>query len=329
MKSNKISVVVCTYNGERFISQQIESILNQSMPPDEIIISDDCSTDTTVNIINDYAKQNQFIRFFQSEKNLGFIKNFEKAIGLATGEILFLSDQDDIWFYKKIETMITKFIEHEQVVLIYSDACITDSGLKPTKHTLFERRKNLMLDKTRSACMLISGVGINGCTMAFRSSLKDFIFPIKSGWGHDHWIAFIAHAVKSVMPIDQPLMYYRRHETNAGNDALLEGGRLKVWKSGINTASLEEYQRDLNRWEVMCQRLHEIMETRSDSWVDCSNLGVFLDECERRTELARQRIRIKKKRRFDRLPDVLHLFFSGDYHQYLNGVKSMAKDLFF
>lgn len=329
METYKISVVLCTYNGENFIKQQIQSILSQSILPDELIIFDDCSEDCTIDIVNNFAdRYPSIIKVYCNKKNIGFIKNFEKAIKLSTGDIIFLSDQDDVWFDKKIEIITNKFINHNNTVLIYSDACITDSNLKPTKHTLFERRKNLILDKAGSSSFLTNRVGVKGCTMAFRSCLKEFIFPIESGWGHDHWIVFIAHAVKSVVSINQPLMYYRRHATSAGNDALLEGGHLKAWKVGITTASLDEYLRDLNRWEVMCKRLHEILEKRSSKWVDYSNICVFLDWCERRTEFARQRIRIKKRARFSRLPDVLQLFFSGAYSKYVNGMKSMAKDLF-
>jgi glycosyltransferase involved in cell wall biosynthesis len=328
MKRPKVSVVLCAHNGEKFVAQQIESILNQSISPDELIISDDCSSDSTVDIVNDFARKHPAtVRFFQGEKNLGFIKNFEKAISLAEGEVIFLSDQDDVWFDQKIEYMLQPFIDHKDVGLVYSDAVLTNSELEPTEHTLFDRRKSLVVDKARSASMLIKGVGINGCTMAFRSTLKELVFPIGKGWGHDHWIAFIAHAITAVTPVEKPLMYYRRHGDSAGNDPFLEGGRVKVWKTGINTVSPDEYDKDLCRWQAMFQRLNEIKEKRSVTWVDYTNLGVFLRESERRTELARLRRRMKEKGRLNRLPDVFHIFSSGYYHQYLHGMQSLAKDL--
>jgi len=328
MKRPKISVVLCTYNGEKFVAQQIESILNQSIPPDELIISDDCSSDSTVDIVSGFARDfPATVRFFQGEKNLGFIKNFEKAISLTEGEVIFLSDHDDVWFEHKIEYMMQPFIDRKDVGLVYSDAVITNSELEPTEHTLFGRRKSLMLDKSRSASMLVKEVGINGCTMAFRSALKELVLPIGKDWGHEHWIAFIAYAVMDVVPMGQPLMYYRRHGASAGNDPLLEGGRVKAWKTGINAVTLDGYGRDLCRWQVMLQRLHEIDEKRSVAWVDYTNLGVFLRECKRRTELARLRKRMREKGCLNRLPDVFHIFSSGYYHQYLHGMKSLAKDL--
>lgn len=328
MKRPKISVVLCTYNGEKYITQQIESILNQSILPDELIISDDCSSDSSVEIVSNFAsKHPATVRFIQGDKNLGFIKNFEKAISLADGEVIFLSDQDDVWSANKIETMLLLFIDHENVGLVYSDAILTDSELEPTGRTLFESRKSLMLNKPRTAPMLIKEVGINGCTMAFRSNLKELVFPIGEGWGHDHWIAFIAHTVMDVTPVCQSLMYYRRHEDSAGNDPLLEGGRVKAWLVGINRVSVNEYRRDLCRWQVMFQRLHEIEEKRSMTWINYTNLDVYLRECGRRTELAQLRMRMKKKGRLNRFSDIFDIFSSGSYHQYLHGMKSLAKDL--
>lgn len=330
MKTPKISVVLCSYNGEAYIEQQIDSILNQTKLPDELIVSDDCSSDSTVSIASDIArKYPNLIRLVESKTNLGFIKNFEKAIALAKGELIFLSDQDDVWFDQKIENMMQPFLDYEDVGLVYSDALITDSELNPTAHTLFETRsrKGFMLDKERTASILIKGVGINGCTMAFRSALNDIVLPIGEGWGHDHWIAFVSHAVTVVMPTGQSLMCYRWHGDSAGNHRLLEHGRINAWKSGRKMASQDEYGRDLNRWKAMTQRLNEIHEKQSVAWVDYTKLGIFLRECEQRTELARLRKRMKGKRRLHRLPDVLHILSVGHYRQYLHGIKSLTKDL--
>ena len=328
MKRPKVSVVLCAYNGEQFISQQIESILNQSILPDELIISDDCSSDLTADIVSDFERNYPtIIRFFQGDKNLGFIKNFEKAISLAEGEVIFLSDQDDIWFEHKIKYMLQPFIAHEDVGLVYSDAILVNSELEPTENTLFGKRKNLVVNKVRSAPMLIKGIGINGCTMAFRLALKDFVLPIEKGWGHDHWIVFIAHAVMAVVPVTKPLMYYRRHGDSAGNDPFLEGGVIKVWKTGIKTASVDEYERDLYRWEAMLHRLNEIKVKQSVTLTDNKKFENFLKECEQRTELARLRRKMKEKGRLRRLPNIFNILSLGYYQQYLYGIKSLVKDL--
>ncbi len=324
----KISIAMATYNGAKYLQKQLDSFVVQTRRPDELIICDDGSSDDTVKMLSAFAEQAPFdVHLHCNQINLGFVQNFSKALSLCTGDLVFLSDQDDVWFDHKIEYMLQPFINYEDVGLVYSDAVLTNSELEPTEHTLFGRRKSLMVDKVRSAPMLVKGVGINGCTMAFRLALKELVLPIEKGWGHDHWIVFIAHAVTVVTPVGQPLMYYRRHGDSAGNDPFLEGGRVRAWKTGINAVSLDEYERDLCRWEAMFQRLHEIEEKRSVTWVDYTNLGVFLRECERRTELARLRKRMKEKGRLNRLPDVFRIFSSGYYHQYLHGMKSLAKDL--
>ena len=103
----KISVAMTTYNGEKYVTAQLYSVLNQSLKPDEVIICDDCSTDSTVSLINEFIEKNKLINFrlILNENNLGYIKNFRKAISLASGDIIFLCDQDAIWQEDKIKTM--------------------------------------------------------------------------------------------------------------------------------------------------------------------------------------------------------------------------------
>ena len=106
----KTSVALCTYNGQSFLSEQLNSILNQTHPVDEIIICDDCSTDQTIEIIKYFKdKFPNLIQLFENENSLGTIKNFEKAISLTKGDLIFLSDQDDIWFSSKVNEMVTFF----------------------------------------------------------------------------------------------------------------------------------------------------------------------------------------------------------------------------
>ena len=118
----KISVAMCTYNGERYIAEQIRSILEQTQKPDEILICDDLSSDETRNILTKFASNNPVIKLFFNENNLGFVKNFEKAISLCSGEIVFLSDQDDVWKKNKIEEMIKIFHQFPKISYVFSNA---------------------------------------------------------------------------------------------------------------------------------------------------------------------------------------------------------------
>ena len=106
MEKKTVSVVMCTYNGERFLREQMDSILAQTYPIHEIIISDDCSTDGTIDILREYAAKHTFIKIHQNARNIGFNSNFYHAFNRATGEYIAISDQDDIWFPQKIEEQV-------------------------------------------------------------------------------------------------------------------------------------------------------------------------------------------------------------------------------
>ena len=125
MYQKLVSIAMCTYNGEKYIEEQIESILNQSYKNLEIIICDDNSTDNTTKLIESYIKVDSRIKIFRNKQNLGFIKNFEKAISLCNGEYIALSDQDDIWKLNKIELYLKKIKDN---ILIYSDLDMIDEN---------------------------------------------------------------------------------------------------------------------------------------------------------------------------------------------------------
>ena len=224
--------------------------------------------------------------------------------------------------------MLQPFSNKKGIGLVYSNALLTDSELEPTGYTLFEKRKHFALDQTRSAAKLVKHVGINGCTMAFRSSLKGLVLPIGKEWGHDHWIAFVAHAVTDVKPISQPLMFYRRHDNSAGCAPQLDRGIVATWNAKIESVPAGQFERDVHHWKVMHQRLFEIEARGPASTINSTKLSVYLNECEQRLELACLRRTMKSKRRLNRLPAILYIFFSGYYHRYLQGIKSLGKDLF-
>lgn len=118
-----VSIAMTTYNGEKFIKKQLDSIINQTYKNLEIIICDDGSTDKTIDIIKEYQKKDKRIKLYINEKNLGFSKNFEKAISLCKGDYIALSDQDDIWELDKIETMVKNI---NDAILVYGDEKLID-----------------------------------------------------------------------------------------------------------------------------------------------------------------------------------------------------------
>src|ERR1700682_2731847 len=132
MERNHLSVAMCTYNGARFLAEQLESIATQTRLPDRLVVCDDCSTDGSVEILKSFARHSPFaVRLEINKNNLGSTKNFEKAIGLCQGEVIALADQDDIWYSKKLERIEAVFADRPSVGVVFSDADVVDENKIP------------------------------------------------------------------------------------------------------------------------------------------------------------------------------------------------------
>jgi glycosyltransferase involved in cell wall biosynthesis len=208
----RISVCIATYNGGHYIKQQIDSILCQLSPADEIIISDDSSTDDTIAIIEGYGDSR--ILLLKGQKFRNPVYNFENALKRATGDILFLSDQDDVWDSQKVKVSLA-YLEKSDLVL--SDCVIVDNNMKSIERSFFDLNssrpgffKNLLL---KNAYM--------GCCMAFRRQVinKAMPFPPKLPM-HDLWIGLIAEIYFTPIFVPQKLVLYRRHLDNASSTGL-------------------------------------------------------------------------------------------------------------
>ncbi|SCW77173.1 Glycosyltransferase involved in cell wall bisynthesis [Lachnospiraceae bacterium C10] len=201
-----ISVCIPTYNGEKYIKEQLDSILCQIGDNDEIVISDDSSTDSTVAIINEYNDKR--IHLYTNNHYKSPIYNMENALYHANGEYIFLADQDDIWMGNKVEVMLGYLDKYDCVT---SDAIIVDSNLNVICPSFFEIRKcrtGILRNIIKNSYM--------GCCMAFRSSLKDKVLPFpKKLPMHDQWIGLNAEKYGKSIFIPEKLIEYRRHGDNA------------------------------------------------------------------------------------------------------------------
>jgi glycosyltransferase involved in cell wall biosynthesis len=252
----KISVALCTYNGERFLSRQLASMLQQTRLPDELVICDDCSTDSTIEILQDFAALAGFpVKITRNEHNLGFVANFERAIQLCQGDLIALSDQDDIWDSMRLQRSEQRFLTHPEVGLVFSDADIIDDQDQLTGTRLWqnfgfegERKQRLLAgDYT----VLAKNRFVTGATVMFRSRLRENCLPIGSGWLHDEWIAATAAAVADLMPIDSPLIRYRRH--TAQQVGLSPGSSLRE----RHRLHWSELSRQIGLLEAMCSKLSQ------------------------------------------------------------------------
>lgn len=197
-----ISVAIATYNGEKYIKEQLDSILIQLNDDDEIIISDDNSTDNTIKIIKKYKDSR--IKIYKN-LNKGIISNFENAILKCNNEIIFLSDQDDVWKLNKVEKILAYFKSNKKINCVISDYEITDEKLNIIK-------KEKMLSKNKSILANIFKNSYMGSAMAFRSNIKKEISPFpKKIPMHDIWIGMILSQNGDVEFCEEKLFYYRRH----------------------------------------------------------------------------------------------------------------------
>lgn len=216
-----ISVALCTYNGEKFLRQQLDSILEQSLPVDEIIICDDLSKDSTVEILHEYQNKNpKIIKLVLNINSLGTIKNFEKAIGLTKGNLIFLADQDDVWHKDKVEIMDVFFKKNKNCKLLFSNGSLIDENGISLNSTLWEKwdfnedLRTLWLNNAYAfKSLIINNNKITGATVCFHNSLKKNSIPITLPYGywHDGWLGLHAAASEGLMFIEKSLIDYRIH----------------------------------------------------------------------------------------------------------------------
>lgn len=217
---NKISVVLCTYNGGKFLSEQLQSIIDQTRLPDEIVICDDCSTDNTIQVIREFiCKEPDLIQLSQNQTQLGYIKNFESGIRLATGDIIFLSDQDDVWDKRKIEIFEQTFDANKKAGLVFSNADVVNEHLDNLHYSLWEYVKLIpetftTYSREQLLQYLIKEPRITGATLAFRGKNKNQLLPFSSYIGHDEWLALNMASIAYIVPINQKLVKYRQHAHN-------------------------------------------------------------------------------------------------------------------
>lgn len=204
-----ISVCVAAFNGEKYIEEQILSVLGNLDSQDEIIISDDGSSDRTRRIVDDLAEKDRRIRIIDGPRK-GLIKNFENAIVHSKGDIIFLCDQDDVWKENKVKTVLDIF-GNTDCTLVMHDACIVDSNLRIFGCSFFEFKKC----KKGYWRNLIKNSYI-GCCMAFKRSILDYAIPFPDNIPmHDQWIGLLSERVGTVEFCNEQLLLYRRHSNNA------------------------------------------------------------------------------------------------------------------
>lgn len=203
-----ISVVMTTYNGEKFLEQQLESVLQQSYSDMEVIVVDDKSTDSTYEILSRYAEQYTNMRVYVNEVNLGFIKNFEKGCGLANGEWIALCDQDDYWHPDKLTKMAAAI---GNAPMIYCNSLLCNERMESTGVYISDRAVFRPIESPLQQAVFCR---IYGHASLITKALVKQATPFLDVIPHDWWLSFVATLQGEIKYLDEPLVHYRQHASN-------------------------------------------------------------------------------------------------------------------
>lgn len=266
----KISVALCTYNGEKYLKDQIDSILQQTHAIDEIVVCDDGSTDKTISILQEYSNNYPSIfKIHKNEINLRSVKNFEKAISLCTGEIIFLSDQDDVWEQNKVEIMVEYFDKNVEIDVICSNGkIINENGDFTDDLTIWCVPNLLDINNIKfdyfNIIAFIENIA-TGAGMAFRkdSILKTIPFPEKEGFHHDEWIALVSSYDNKFMMIKDELFRYRIHEVQQVGGVTYKNDKFTKNKL-INHFNIFSEDKSFLQYKKMIKRLSQSYKKHQD-----------------------------------------------------------------
>ncbi|SFU20854.1 Glycosyl transferase family 2 [Algoriphagus locisalis] len=234
-----ISIALCTYNGCKYLRPQLESLVNQTYPNLEISIYDDCSTDETPSIIQEYAKKFPQIKVHQNPRNLGYQENFAANFKACKGDLIAPCDQDDIWALNKIEKLFDLLQDH---ILVYHDSELIDEEGKSLGINI-STRLNFVSGKNPKNFLFFNCV--SGHSMLFSRDLLKYIFPFPKKGFYDHWMVFVASHYGSIDYLSECLVQYRQHQQNL-TDIL--GAKRKETK--LQT-TISRIQRE-NNWLEIC-----------------------------------------------------------------------------
>ena len=253
----KLSVALCSYNGEKFLRPQLRSIAEQTRAPDEVVVRDDGSSDRSVEILQEFSAQAPFpVRVFVNEVNLGSTRNFERAIADCRGEVIALCDQDDVWTAQKLARLMEAFDADSRLDVVFTDAEIADGEMRLLGSRLwdsvgFTRAERRSFNGGDAFKVLIRHNVVTGATMAFRSRMRTRALPIPPLWVHDGWIALLAAVSGRIAMHPEPMIHYRRHtaqQIGAGGNPFRK--RLEIALSmdaSYFTRSAQRYREALER----------------------------------------------------------------------------------
>lgn len=316
----KISVALCTYNGGKYLQEQLASLAQQSLLPAELVVCDDQSQDNTWAILEQFAQQAPFpVHLYQNPERLGVSGNFGRAISLCREEYIAFADQDDVWLPHKLATLAEQFRQHHHIDAFFSDAFVVNEQLQPLNYQLWDSVKFTQAQQhswsQNALALLLKQDIVTGATLIFNKRWLPLILPIPSDWVHDAWVATLIAAVSQVGFVNQPLIYYRQHTQQQIGSPKRSFWDM-VWLA--QKTKTQKYDQRVLKSEQLLERLsqyrHQIREEQTLTWL------------KNRCEHFKQRAMLSSSL-FFRLNPIWQELRHGRYHQFSAGWSSAFKDL--
>lgn len=323
-----ISVALCTYNGARFIEEQVRSICLQTVPPAEIVLSDDASTDNGIALACQTVEACReerpgldiAVKVLRNTTALRVTKNFEQAAAACSGELIALCDQDDVWHPDRLERMAAEFARRPDLLLMHSDARLVDGALQDLGDSLFHAIEVQPFELAwvhagRAFDVLLRRNIATGATTMFRRTLLVAALPFPKEWVHDEWLAIVASAIGAVDVVEEELIDYRQHGNNqigARRDTFTEKVRKAVASRG------DTHVKRAFKAQLLLERLLTLGDRVAPTTID-----------KLRDKLVHQRFRAAlPPSRLARCVPVLREALTGRYNKFGRGVPGVVRDLF-
>lgn len=319
---SRVSVALCTYNGEDFLPAQLESLARQTRLPDELVVTDDRSKDGTLDILRRFAEDAPFeVRIEVNDPNLGMVQNFGKAVSLCTGDVIFLCDHDDAWMPEKIARMERALLDDPAASMLFADSEVVDHELRPLGFTMWEAIRFGPAEQRRFRedpfSTLFRRNVVTGSASCFRASVRDVALPIAKPWVHDAWLAVMAAAAGDVVPYAWPSMRYRQHGRNAigaTRRSAVDEGRERARHAARDRAA--DFAQERDRWDVALRQMRAARAPRADRVERVAHKVAHLSA---RASLPPSRTA--------RVGPVMAELRTGRYGRYSAGVMSAMKDV--
>jgi len=309
----KISVAMATYNGRKFLKQQLDSVAAQSRRVDELAVCDDGSADGTVDILKEFAAAASFpVKIAVNERNLGSTKNFEKAVSMCGGDIIFLCDQDDVWLPDKTRIIESVFSANPNCGMVFTDGVVVDEANCPLSRLWadfgFDKKRQRAVKDGKGFGTLVRSNVVTGATAAITRSFFEEARPFPAEAVHDYWMAMVAVLKGKLFFNDAATINYRKHasqQIGTPSRAFLQ--KLKRIPDFDKDARLRRVLR-----EELDGRFH-LTDRQNKLFADCVEFHLSRDN------LTRGGV--------ERIPKIAVNLFSGNYHKFSAGFLSAGKDL--